>query len=89
MQSKARRMQLLVLVQTFDLKSFFWRKACTEHYLISLLISRNSIRLFQALLSAVVLVTGSVVAKDCLDRVRQIVFFLLNKKQKMIKKDRD
>lgn len=75
MQSKASRMQLLVLVQTFGLKSFFWRKALAEHYLISLLISGNSIRLFQALLSAVVLVTGLVVAKDCLDRVRQLFLF--------------
>lgn len=59
----------------FNLKSFCWRKAGTEHYLISLLISSNSIRLFQALLLAVVLVTGSVVAKDCLDWLRQIYFF--------------
>lgn len=73
----------------FNLKSFCLGKAGGEHYLISLLISCNSIRLFQALLLAVVLVTGLVVAKHCLDWLRQIFFFFLNRKQKMIKKDGD
>lgn len=66
----------------FNLKSFCWRKAGTEHYLISLLISCNSIRLFQALLLAVVLVTGLVVAKDCLDWLSQIFFFFLTESKK-------
>lgn len=46
------------------------------------MISCNSVGLFQALLLAVVLVTGSVVAKDCLDWLSQISFFLGGKKAK-------
>lgn len=74
----------------FNLKSFCWGKAGGEHYLISLLISCNSIRLFQALLLAVVLVTGLVVAKHCLDWLRQFCFFLFEtERKKMIKKEGD
>lgn len=65
----------------FNVESFCWRKAGTERYLISQLISAKSIRLFQALLFAVVLVMGLVVAKDCLDWLSPINFLFVYLKQ--------
>lgn len=65
----------------FNVKPFCWRKAGAEHYLIAQLISGNSIRLFQGSLLAVVLVTGLVVAKDCLDWLSQINFLFIYLKQ--------
>lgn len=66
-KKQSRENAVSVFGSDFSVKYFFQRKVGIEHYLIRLLISCNSVRLFQALLLAVVLVTGSVVAKDFLD----------------------
>lgn len=66
-KKQSRENAVSVFGSDFSVKYFFQRKVGIERYLIRLLISCNSVRLFQALLLAVVLVTGSVVAKDFLD----------------------
>ena len=66
-KKQSRENAVSVFGSDFSVKYFFQRKVGIERYLIRLLISCNSVRLFQALLLAVVLVPGSVVAKDFLD----------------------
>lgn len=66
-KKQSRENAVSVFGSDFSVNYFFQRKVGIERYLIRLLISCNSVRLFQALLLAVVLVPGSVVAKDFLD----------------------
>lgn len=84
-EKQSRENTTSALASDCSLKSFCWRKAGTEHYLISLLIRCNSIRVLQALLLAVVSVMGLIVAKDCLDWLRQIYLFI-NRRKTILKK---